>query len=121
MLTIKEIFEKKENELLENGSQELYGYYIKPYNGFVDLRYELLQNTLLDEDEYDIYVNGGHITLRIMKAETEIKLLAIQNSKVDEEKIKEFTHRISHFVKRYGKEKLIEILEDKNIIEKQAE
>lgn len=114
LTTIKGIFDEKEKEL--GYEQEELGRYVKSYNGFVDLRYDLVQDALLSEGEYDIYQNGGHLTLKVMKVETECNLLKVQNAKVDEEKVQDFSNRLAYFVKKHGKETLTNILEDKNLL-----
>ena len=108
------IFDEKEKEL--GYEQEELGRYVKSYNGFVDLRYDLVQDTPLEEEEYDIYQNGGHLTLKVVKAETECNLLKVQNAKVDEEKVQDFSSRLAYFTKKYGKETLKSILVDKNLL-----
>lgn len=114
MLTIKTIFDEKEKEL--GYEQEELGRYVKSYNGFVDLRYDLVQDIPLEEEEYDIYQNGGHLTLKIMKSATECVLLKTQNAKVDEEKVQDFSSRLAYFAKKHGKETLKSILVDKNLL-----
>ena len=109
-MTIKEIFDTKAKEL----EFDYVDYHLRSYNGFTTLDYELLKDTELEDNEYELYYidRFNHITLKVNNIDTESKLLKIQNEKVDTQKINEFKSRLKHYIKKYGKQFVVDTLNE---------
>jgi len=109
-MTIKEIFESKKEQLgFDYVSNNL-----KSYNGLVHLDYDLLKDTELESNEYELYYSEkyDHITLRISNIDTESKLLKIQNELIDTQKINDFKSKLKHYIKKYGMQIVVDTLNE---------